>query len=213
MYKLSKLGGGGGGDIGQNPKEQQFRETLPNPHYLLLRLIVSGPIGKEGWAMLAEALGLLPPLAPAPPPPLNLNFDLDLDLDLDDPLNNQGFRSFTVLSWRSNSSPQKFMLGGRRQDVKAVFDALPVGSFWYVKGFKEGWIWKYQWNKNSGEDWKKLEHYMDLDTEEPIPVPRSILIDQIRAWSNAICQRFHTSCDPKRHIFGKELRMGDVFLI
>ena len=97
--------------------------------------------------------------------------------------------------------------------MKAVFDALPVGSFWYVKGFKEGWIWMFQWNKDSGEDWKKLEHYMDLDTEEPIPVLRSILIDQIRAWSNAICQRFHTSCDPKRHIFGKELRMGDVFLI
>ena len=55
-----------------------------------------------------------------------------------------------------------------------------------------------------------------MDTEEPTPTLTSILIDQIIAWSNAICQWFYTSNAPEQehhNIFGKELRMRDVFLI
>ena len=89
--------------------------------------------------MLAEALRLLPPLKSW------LHDEPDQLFDLDDPLNNHGFRSFTVSSRRS--SPKKFMLGGRRRDVKAVFDALPFGSFWYVKRFKEDGNWSKVWIK------------------------------------------------------------------
>ena len=145
--------------------------------------------------MLAEALILLPPLAPWHP-----------DLDLDDPLYNQGFRSFNVYSRRF--SPKKIMLEGRRQDVKAVFEALPAGSLWYVSGFKEDWAW----SRNLG--WNGTEHFLNI--EEPRPALTSILIDQIMAWSNAICERFYTSNTLEqeyRNIFGKELRMRDVFLI
>ena len=84
-------------------------------------MVVSGPIGDEGWAMLTEALRLLPPLVPP---------EADQLFDLDDPLNNRGLHSFAVDSWRS--SPRKLILGGRRKDLKAVFEALPVGSFWHV---------------------------------------------------------------------------------
>ena len=141
--------------------------------------------------MLAEALRLLAPLK-------SWHFDLDT----------QGFRSFYVISRKS--SPKKLMLGGRRHDVRAVFDALPVGSFWYVIGSKEEW----DWDKNSKEDWEKLEHY--LETEEPRPALTSIINDQRSALSHAICRRFCTSNNPEpnyRNVFGKELRMRDVFLI
>ena len=140
--------------------------------------------------MLAEALRLLAPLEP---------WLHDLD---------EGFQSFDVISRRS--SPKKIMLGGRRHDVRAVFDALPVDSFWYVMGSKESW----DWDKDSEEDWEKLEHYME--TEEPRPTLTSILNDQRRALSNAICKRFCTSHTPNwkyRNVFGKDLRMRDVFLI
>ena len=141
--------------------------------------------------MLAEALRLLPPLVP---------------WHFDDPLNAQGFSSFTVSS--RGFSPKKFMLGGRRHDVRAVFDGLPFGTFWYVKGFKEERLWKRV------RSWEKLERFMN--TNEPRPALTSILIDQIIAWSNAIFQRFYSSNIPEqdyRNIFGKELRMRDVFLI
>ena len=144
--------------------------------------------------MLAEALRLIPPLK---------SWLHDLD---------EGFQSFDVISRKS--SPKKIMREGRRHDVRAVFDALPVGSFWYVMwyvmGSKESWIW----NKDSEEEWEKLEHYME--TEEPRPSLTSILNDQRKALSNAICHRFCTSNIPDRkyrNVFGKELRMRDIFLI
>ena len=156
--------------------------------------------------MLAEALRLLPPLKSW------LHDEPDQIFDLDDPLNNHGFRSFTVSSRRS--SPKKFMLEGRRHDVRAVFDALPVGSFWYAKGFKEDRIWEKAWVKLGSWSWEKPERFMN--TEEPRPALTSILIDQIIAWSNAIYHWFYSSNTPEqdhRYIFGKELRMRDVFLI
>ena len=141
--------------------------------------------------MLAEALTMLAPLKP---------WLHDLD---------EGFQSFDVISRRS--SPKKIMQGGRRHDVRAVFEALPVGSFWYVMwyvmGSKESWIWEK-------EDWEQLEHYME--TEEPRPALTSILNYQRKALSNAICHRFCTSNIPDRkyrNVFGKELRMRDIFLI
>ena len=75
--------------------------------------------------MLAEALRLLPPLVPP---------EADQLFDLDDPLNNQGFLSFVIflISFSQKSKPRDLMRGGRQQDVKAVFDSLPVGSFWHV---------------------------------------------------------------------------------
>ena len=151
--------------------------------------------------MLAEALRLLPPLVPQ---------EADQLFDLDDPLNNQGFHSFLIF-FSQKSNPRDLMREGRRQDVTAVFDALPVGSFWYVMwyvmGSKESWIWEK-------EDWEQLEHYME--TEEPISALTSILNDQRKALSNAICHRFCTSNIPDRkyrNVFGKELRMRDIFLI
>ena len=97
--------------------------------------------------------------------------------------------------------------------MKAVFDALPVDSLWRVKRFKKEGNWSKVW-ETSEEDWEELEHYMD--TEEPRPALTSILIDQIIAWSNAICQWFYSSNIPEQdysNIFGKELRMRDVFRI
>ena len=141
--------------------------------------------------MLAESLRLLPPLK-------SWHFDFN---------DTEGFRSLYVISRKS--SPKKLMLEGRRHDVRAVFEALPVGSFWYVIGSKE----ELDLDKNSEEDWDQLEHYME--TEERRPALTSILNDQRKALSNAICQRFGTSNIPEpnyRNVFGKELRMRDVFL-
>ena len=149
--------------------------------------------------MLAEALRLLPPLVP---PEADQLFDL----------NNQGFHSFLIF-FSQKSDPRDLMRGGRRQDVKAVFDALPVDSLWRVKRFKKEGNWSKVW-ETSEEDWEELEHYMD--TEEPRPALTSILIDQIIAWSNAICQWFYSSNISEQdysNIFGKELRMRDVFRI
>ena len=73
--------------------------------------------------------------------------------------------------------------------MRAVFDALPVGSSWRViQRIKEGGSRSF--DKNSEEDWEKLEHFMD--TEEPTPTLTAILIDQIMTWFNAICERFYT---------------------
>ena len=155
--------------------------------------------------MLAEALRLLAPLKSW------LHDEPDQLFDLDDPNDTQGFRSFTVSSRRS--SPKKFMLGGRRHDVKAVFDALPFGSFWYVKRFKEDGNWSKVWVKLGSSSWEEPERFMN--SEEPRPALTSILNYQRKALSNAICHRFCTSNIPDRkyrNVFGKELRMRDVFL-
>ena len=146
--------------------------------------------------MLAEALRLLPPLVPP---------EADQLFDLDDPLNNQGFLSLVIFS-SQKSSPRDLMREGRPQDVKAVFDALPVGSYWHVIHTPN--------NEKYFISWKKLKAYMN--TEEPRPALTSILNDQRKALSVAICQRFCTSNIPERkyrNVFGKELRMGDIFLI
>ena len=105
--------------------------------------------------MLAEALRLLPPLVP---PEADQLFDL----------NNQGFHSFLIF-FSQKSDPRDLMRGGRRQDVKAVFDALPVGSFWHVIQSPNNEKYFY---RGLEQDWKKLEHY--IDTEEPRPALQAI---------------------------------------
>ena len=76
------------------------------------------------------------------------------------------------------------MLGGRRQDLKAVFDSLPVGSLWNVVQVHPEPLLDLMlldplvmpssdlkhFNKQSEEDWVRLEQYMDMDTEESKPM-------------------------------------------
>ena len=98
--------------------------------------------------MLADALRLLPPLVPP---------EADQLFDLDDPLNNQGFLSF-VIFYSQKTNPRDLMREERRQDVKAVFDSLPVGSFWHVTLRPNN---EKYFNRDLEQDWKKLEHYID----------------------------------------------------
>ena len=69
------------------------------------RLYIRGAIGEGGWAALAQALRLLPPL---------LLHGVQ-----------NGVRGFSRLTVRGRD----LMLDGRREDVRAVLDALPDGSF------------------------------------------------------------------------------------
>ena len=116
-------------------------------------MVVTGPIGQRGWAALAEALRLLPPLVPLDPQ------------DFGDPemLNNQefyhqGFRSFVISS--TGQGPSKLMLDGRQEDLKAVFNSIPIGSFWHLEyGTQIFYHWRF--NKASEEDWLRLKQYMD----------------------------------------------------
>ena len=151
--------------------------------------------------MLAEALRLLPPLVPP---------EADQLFDLDDPLNNQGFHSFLIF-FSQKSNLRDLMREGRRQDVKAVFDALPVGSFWHVIQSPNN---EKHFNRGLEQNWKKLEHY--IDTEEPRPALQAILTDQSIAWYDAIGQMVYDLNIPKRircDIFGgRALRMEDIFL-
>ena len=95
--------------------------------------------------------------------------------------------------------------------MKAVFDALPVGSFWHVIQSPNNEKYFY---RGLEQDWKKLEHY--IDTEEPRPALQAILNDQLMAWYDASGQMFYDLNIPKRircDIFGgRALRMEDIFL-
>ena len=119
-------------------------------------MVVTGPIGERGWAALAEALRLLPPLVPVDPQVLQDFWDPET-------LNNQefyhqGFRSFVVFS--TSPGPRKLMLDGREEDLKAVFNSIPIGSSWHLE---YGTQIKYHWsfNKAAEEDWVRLKQYMD----------------------------------------------------
>ena len=74
------------------------------------RLAILGAIGEGGWAALVEALRLLSPL------PLDA-----WNMEAPGPLQPAGFQALVVRT-------RNFMLDGRREDVRAVWDALPVGS-------------------------------------------------------------------------------------
>ena len=51
------------------------------------------------------------------------------------------------------------MLDGKREDLKAVFDAIPTGSSWQVIYGKYDFDQKH-FNKESEEDWGRLKQYM-----------------------------------------------------
>ena len=104
------------------------------------RLGICGPIGKAGWAALAEALRVLPPLV------LQTMFEQE----------RTGFQAMVV-------SGRQLMLDGRREDVRAVWDALPVGSHLLMVSAAEGHM---LFDKVAEEDWDRLELY--LDNENPV---------------------------------------------
>ena len=60
----------------------------------------------------------------------------------------------------TNPGPKKIMLDGKREDLKAVFDAIPTGSSWQVIYGRYDFDQKH-FNKESEEDWGKLKQYMD----------------------------------------------------
>ena len=79
--------------------------------------------------------------------------------------------------------------------MKAVFEALPVGSFWHVIYRPiTGPAYEKHFNKDSEETWERLKHY--LYTED-IPELTEILIDQIMAWYNAIGKMLYDINIPK----------------
>ena len=119
-------------------------------------MVVTGPIGERGWAALAEALRLLPPLVPVDPQVLQ-DF-LDPEMVKDQELYHQGFRSFIVSS--TGPGPRKLMLDGRQEDLKAVFNSIPIGSFWHLE-YGAQIIYHISFNKASEEDWVRLKQYMD----------------------------------------------------
>ena len=116
-------------------------------------MVVTGPIGERGWAALAEALRLLPPLVLQDPQ----NF-LDPEMVNNQEFYHQGFRSFVVSS--TGPGPRKLMLDGRQEDLKAVFNSIPIGSFWLLE-YGTQIFYKWRFNKASEEDWLRLKHYMD----------------------------------------------------
>ena len=87
------------------------------------------------------------------------------------------------------------MLGGRRQDLKAVFDSLPIGSLWNVvhlvprldPSSLDGGplvMWPSElkhFNKQSEEDWLRLEQYME--ESEPMSMRNMLLAMLIVPWA------------------------------
>ena len=117
------------------------------------RLYIRGAIGEGGWAALAQALRLLPPLL--------LHGWVG------------GVRGFSRLF----VGGRDLMLDGRREDVRAVLDALPDGSFLTmtrVKTTADGQLNQKRFEKGPGlagqgwgpltgfdHPWARLEQYLD----------------------------------------------------
>ena len=116
-------------------------------------MAVTGQIGERGWAALAEALRLLPPLIPQ-----DLQDFWDPEMVNNQEFYHQGFRSFVVSS--TGPGPRKLMLDGRQEDLKAVFNSIPVGSFWHLE-YRTQIRYHRSFNKTSEEDWVRLKQYMD----------------------------------------------------
>ena len=119
----------------QNDAEALLSLVQHTERFGFRRLAILGPIGEGGWAALVEALRLLPPLVLEGP-------------SREDP------RGFVALVCSRN-----LMVEGRREDVRAVWDALPVGSHVWMKtaGGVHGGIF----DKVSEDDWTRLEQYLD----------------------------------------------------
>ena len=107
-------------------------------------LAIGGAIGEGGWAAVAEAVRVLPLLL--------------LDQG---PLGARGFQALVLHS-------KNLMLDGRREDVRAIWDAMPEEtffSFWNpemasAKAFGKGF------GNVSEEEWARLELYLDNEEEE-----------------------------------------------
>ena len=98
-----------------------------------------GAIGEVGWAALPKVLRLMPP------------FHL-----VGGAIYRRGFLALVV--------ERKLMLDGRREDVRAVWDALPGGSHVFMKRVKttaDGPLDVRLFNKATEEDWVRLEMYLD----------------------------------------------------
>ena len=107
------------------------------------RLFIQGAIGEGGWTALAKALRLLPPPPPIPGPEWI------------------GFYAFMV-------AERNFLLEGRRVDLRAIWDALPAGSYLYtVRTTADGPRTLRFFHAGSPEDWKMLRLYLyDVDAFE-----------------------------------------------
>ena len=124
------------------------------------RLVVRGSIGEGGWAALAEALRLLPPMVPLLLQHINPQHGGEA-----------GFHSFVVSS--TSPSPRNIMQGGRRSDLRAIFDAIPVGRFWHTIHGPTRWLDRptnhhqpsptiqKRFRKWEEADWGRMEQYMD----------------------------------------------------
>lgn len=110
-------------------------------------MIIRDQSGEKGWAALAEALRLRPSQHQPQP------------YDLDNLLNNEEFH--LILVYIKNTDPRNLMVSGRRQDVKAVFAALMIGSLWLIVGLSDITNYKERRDKHSEEDWVRLKWYIE----------------------------------------------------
>ena len=103
------------------------------------RLAIRGAIGEGGWAALAEAFRVLPPML--------------LDGGPEDP---RGFQALVADS-------KNLMLDGRRDDVRAVWNAIPGGSHLMLLNpqLLDGTMMIFA--KGSEEEWVRLEMYLDIE--------------------------------------------------
>ena len=76
---------------------------------------------------------------------------LPLVLETGGPQDPQGFRSLRVGS-------RNLMLDGRREDVRAVWDALSVGSHVWIDAAAGEAV---NFDKVPEDDWMRLEQYLD----------------------------------------------------
>ena len=106
--------------------------------FSLRRLDIRGAIGPGGWAALAEALRLLHPLALGPHDP-------------------RRFQYLVVGTRNVGPGARNLMLDGRREDVRAVWDALTQGSLLMLLNPM------MIFGKVSEEDWVRLELYLDKE--------------------------------------------------
>jgi len=137
----------------QNDAEAFLTLAQSTERFSFRTLNISGQIGEQGWAALAEALKLLSPLV------LDTYSPDEFDGDDGDrgPRPRRGFQSLLV-------DARNFLLDGRREDLRTVWDALPEGSYLLLKNVKttaEGPLDMKFFNSGSQEHLVMLELYLD----------------------------------------------------
>ena len=135
-------------------KTQEDAEALPtlvqrSERFNLQRVAIKGEIGVAGWAALPEALQLLPPYF-------------------------LGGGAFYLSGFQALVAERNLMLDGRREDVKAVLDALPGESHVFMTKVKTQRVMLFK-----KEDWVRMEKYLDdedsLVAENEIEANNNIL--------------------------------------